>query len=226
MKTRDILILGMAGAILLLCGHYYFERQSDWDEVQKTAIRVDSGLRHESLVALRSKVADLDAALTHYVDGSRGRSKESRVLAIRQAIESVEWAINHQDSTSQILDGTSDFAFYEKRQYLTAPSDCAESSGKLFVEGAVLAQASLAYAEDALTKPYQSPALRTVDLNTLRANCKSKYDEFTNQNAVAAAMKEKARKTRELEHQRKWRSTVAERGECEQHPEDEYCRSN
>jgi len=177
-KTSNILIsvVVMVGAILAIFGHYYVKRQADWDEVQKAAIGVDSGLRHETLIALRSKVADLDAALTHYVDGGGGRQKENRVLSIRQAIESLEWAIDHERGTSAILDGTADFLFYEKRPYLIAEPDCAESVGRLFLSGAVIARASLTYAEDALTKPDQSPRLRTIDLNSLRAQCTSKYE--------------------------------------------------
>jgi hypothetical protein len=98
------------------------------------------------------------------------------VLSIQQAIESLEWAIDHENSTSAILDGSVDFSFYEKRLYLIAQPDCAESVGKLSFSGAVIAQASLTYADDALTKPDQSPRLRTVDLNTLRAECTSKYE--------------------------------------------------
>lgn len=178
MKTSNILfaLVVMVGAILAVFGYYYFKRQADWDEVKRAAIRVDSGLRHETLIALRSKVADLDAALTHYVEGGGGRPKENRVLSIQQAIESLEWAIDHESSTSEILDGTADFSFFEKRPYLIAEPDCAESTGKLFLSGAVFGQASLTYAEDALTKPDQSPRLRTVDLKSLRAECTAKYE--------------------------------------------------
>ena len=111
MKTSTILIalVVMVGVILAIFGYYYFKRQADWDEVRKAANTVDSGLRHETLIALRSKVADLDAALTHYVDGGGGRPKENRVLSIQQAIESVEWAIDHESSTSEILDAHTGF---------------------------------------------------------------------------------------------------------------------
>ena len=42
MKTSNILIsvVVMIGAILAIFWHHYFKRQADWDEVQKTAIRV------------------------------------------------------------------------------------------------------------------------------------------------------------------------------------------
>ena len=178
MKTSNILIalVVMIGAMLAIFRHYYFKRQTDWVDVQKAAIRVSSSLRSEPLIALRSKLADLDAALTHYVDGGSGRPKENRVLSIQHAIESLEWAIDHESSTSAILDGTADFSFFEKRPYLIAEPDCTESAGKLSLSGAAIARASLTYAEDALTKPDQSPRLRTVDLNSLRAECTSKYE--------------------------------------------------
>jgi len=178
MKTSNILlaVLVMVGAILAIFGHYYFKRQADWVNVQKAAIGVDSSLRNEPLIALRPKVADLDAALTHYVDGGGGRPKENRVLSIQRAIESLEWAFDHESSTSAILDGTPDFSFYEKRSYLIAEPACAESVGKLSLSGAVIARASLTYAEAALTKPDQPPTSRTIDLNSLRTECTSKYE--------------------------------------------------
>jgi hypothetical protein len=189
MKTSNILIavVVMVGAILAIFWHHYFKRQADWDEVQKTAIRVDSGLRHETLIALRSKVADLDAALTYYVDRGSGRQKEHRVLSIQQAIESLEWAIDHKSSTSTILDGTADFSFYEKHPYLIAEPDCAKLVGKLYLDGAAIAGASLTYAEDALAKPDESPRLRTLDLRSLRTKCVSDYEAYTRQQSAAAA---------------------------------------
>jgi hypothetical protein len=48
-------------------GYDCLRSRVDWEDVQKAAFRVDSGLRHETLILLRFKVADLDAALSHYV---------------------------------------------------------------------------------------------------------------------------------------------------------------
>ena len=173
-KSSSILIavVLMVGTILAIFGHYYSKRQADWVEVQKAANTVDSGLRNEPLIALRPKVANLNAALTHYIDGGGGRRNEKRVLSIQQAIESLKWAIDHETSTSTVLDGTEDFSFFEKRPYLVAEPDCAESVGRLFLNSTVITRACLTYTEYALTKPNQSPKLRTVDLNTLRGQCR------------------------------------------------------
>lgn len=193
MKMRNgfllITFVVMVGVGLALYGYYYLRRQADWDEVQKAAIRVDSGLRHETLIALRSKVADLDAALTHYVDGGGGRQKENRVLSIQQAIESLEGAIDHE-SASAILDGSDRFSFYEKRPYLLTEANCAESTGQLFLEGSSLAKASLSYAQSALTTPDQSPRIRTSDLPSLRTKCVSDHETYTiHQTAAAEAQR-------------------------------------
>jgi hypothetical protein len=187
MKTSNILIslVVMVGAILAIFGYYYLKRQADWDEVQKVAIRVDSGIRHETLIALRSKVADLDAALTHYVDGGGARQKENRVLSIRQAIESLEWATDHENA-STILDGSDGFLFYEKRPYLLTEPSCAESTGQLFLESSGLARASLSYAQFALTTPDQTPRIRTSDLRALRTKCVSDNEAYTTHQTAAA----------------------------------------
>src|SRR5580700_3450554 len=98
MKFRSILvgIVAVAGAVggLAFYVHHQLRHQADWDEVQKEAIRVNAGLRHESLIALRSRVADLDAALSGYVQVDPERKNENRVRSLQQAIESVEWAID------------------------------------------------------------------------------------------------------------------------------------
>ena len=54
MKTSNILIalVVMVGAILAIFRHYYFKRQADWVDVQNAANTVDSGVRHETLIAL------------------------------------------------------------------------------------------------------------------------------------------------------------------------------
>jgi hypothetical protein len=189
MKTQNriaiIVAVLMCTVGLALYGYYYLKHQADWDEVQKTAIRVDSGLRHETLIALRSKVADLDAVLIHYVDGSGRRQKENRVRAIQQAIEGLEWAIDHENAIP-ILDGSEGFAFYEKRPYLLTEPNCDESTGKLFLGSPGLAKASLTYAQSALTTPDQSPKIRTTDLRFLRTKCVADYETYTTRTTAAA----------------------------------------
>jgi hypothetical protein len=198
MKRGNMLISAivvlMVGAGLALYGYYSFKRQADWDDVQKTAIRVDSGLKHETLIALRSKVADLDAALAHYVGEGGGRQKENRVASIQQAIESLEWAIDHQDTTST-WDGDEGFSFYEKRRYLLAEPSCAESTGKLGFRNSELARACLSYAETALIKPDESPKLRSDDLHGLRTECASEHEAYATEQTAAAD-------ARRIEHQR------------------------
>lgn len=175
--------------------------------MQRAATRVDSGLRHETLIALRSKVADLDAALAHYVAGGDRRQNENRVISIQQAIESLEWAIEHENA-SVIWDDSEEFSFYEKRPYLIAEPTCAESTGKLLLGPSNLARASFTYARSALTTPEESPPLRKIDLSSLRTECTTKYQTFTNQKIAAATTQEKERQARDIEHQRKWRLHV------------------
>lgn len=192
MKIGNVLTLIAAvvviGVALAAYGYYCFKRQADWDDVQKAAIRVDSGLRHETLIALRSKVADLDAALAHYVGGGGGRQKKRRVLSIQQAIESLEWAIDHENVPA-ILDGSEGFSFYENRPYLLAEPKCAESAGRLFLSGSDLVTAYLSYAHSALTTPDQSSRIRTSDIGSLRTKCASEYQEYTKERTAASEAK-------------------------------------
>ena len=178
MRVHHVLVAVIAvtiiGAGLAWYGYDYLRSRADWEDVQKAAFRVDSGLRHETLILLRSKVADLDAALSHYVTGWGHRSRENRVTSIRQAIESLEWAIDHEKKTA-IEDGDEEFPFFQDRPYLIAEPNCLESTGKLFLTGPELARASLTYAQAALVTPDQTPTVRTVDISSVRAKCASEY---------------------------------------------------
>jgi hypothetical protein len=98
---------------------------SDWEEVQKAATRVESGIRLETLIALRSKVADLDAAVANYVRVHGGQQNQ-RVRSINQAVEALEWAMDHQ-TIGLIWDGTDNFVFYATRSYLALEPQRAES---------------------------------------------------------------------------------------------------
>jgi hypothetical protein len=188
MKFRSILVVIVAvagvGGGLAFYVHHRLKHQADWDEVQKEATRVDAGLRHESLIALRSRVADLDAALSGYVRVDPGRKDENRVRSLQQAIESVEWAIDHQ-SGSVIVDGSNEFAFYQSRPYLLAEPSCDETTGKLLLGSLALAKASLTYAEVAFASPADAPALRTTELNSLRTECSSAHDAYQKTQADA-----------------------------------------
>jgi hypothetical protein len=200
------LVIVLATALVVACSSKP-SRDADWEEVQKAATRVESGLRHETLIALRSKVADLDAAVANYTRHHAGGQKEQRVRSINQAVDALEWGIDHEKA-DVIWDGSEAFSFYEKRPYLIAEPTCAESAGKLSLGTADFARAALAYAQSALTVPEQSPPLRKIDLASLRNQCIAQYQTYTNHRVAVAAAKEEERKARDLEHQRKWRLHV------------------
>ena len=167
---------------------YTFASEVGWQEVQNAAIRVDSGLKHESLIALRTRLADLDATLARYVRADDSRQQETRVTSIRQAIESVEWALGHEDG-SQILDGSEEFSFYYKRPYLITEPTCIQSVGKLGLIDAEIASACLTYARTALTSPGQAPLLRTIDVARLRAKCSAAYEKSVEERQATAQAK-------------------------------------
>jgi hypothetical protein len=210
-KVRSIFVgivavAGVGGGLAFYV-HHQLRHQADWDEVQKEAIRVDAGLRHESLLALRSRVADLDAAISGYVQVDPVRKDENRVRSLQQAIESLEWAIDHQ-SVSVIVDGSDDFTFYQSRPYLLAEPSCDEKTGKLLLGSLTLAKASLTYAEVAFASPAGTPVLRTTELNSLRAECSSAHDAYQKAQADAAEVhlkeQEEAAEARRRQHVREY----------------------
>src|SRR5258708_512126 len=198
-----VAVVLMVGAGLALYAFYSFKRQTDWDEVQTAAIRVDSGLRHETSIALRSRVADLDAALTRYVTNSSRRQNEKRVASIKQAIESLEWAMQHENATERSVtwDGDEGFSYYERRPYLIARPTCEESTGKLLLGTAQLARASLTYVQSALMMPEQQAPVRTLDLDSLRTACTARSEALKNQEVTAEAEKRKASERATIEQE-------------------------
>jgi hypothetical protein len=211
MKFRSILVgivaVAGAGGGLAFYVHHQLRHQADWDEVQKEAIRVNAGLRHESLLALRSRIADLDAAISGYVQVDPGRKDENRVRSLQQAIETVEWAIDHQ-SVSVIVDGSDEFMFYQSRPYLLTEPVCDEKTGKLLLGSLALAKASLTYAEVAFASPADTPVLRTTSLNSIRAECSSAHDVYQKARADAVEVhlkeQEEAAEARRRQHVREY----------------------
>jgi hypothetical protein len=65
--TKPRLAIGVALALfLMIAGASLYEYESDkaaWDTVQAKLIRLDSGLQYESILAIRSQIADTDAAV-------------------------------------------------------------------------------------------------------------------------------------------------------------------
>src|SRR5689334_275854 len=93
--TMERRVLVVPVLVMVLTFAWYAKRSLDrrhnWEEVRKAATRVESGIRHETLIALRSKVADLDAAVNNFarLEGS----DDGRVAAIHNAVDALEWAI-------------------------------------------------------------------------------------------------------------------------------------
>jgi hypothetical protein len=188
--TLRTLVIVLATVLVVACSSKT-SRDADWEEVQKVATRVESGLRHETLIALRSKVADLDAAISNYTRHHADGQKEQRVRSINQAVDALEWGIDHEKA-DVIWDGTDGFDFYSARQYLNAEPHCAESEGKLYIAGHDLSVACLAYAQSALLEPDKPPLMSQRDFNALRSKCSSdheKYQQQTQEKAAAARAK-------------------------------------
>jgi hypothetical protein len=212
--TLRTLVIVLATVLVVACSSKS-SRDADWEEVQKAATRVESGLRHETLIALRSKVADLDAAVANYTRHHPAGQKEQRVRSINQAVDALERGID-DEKTDVIWDGTDGFEFYSVRQYLNAEPRCAESKGRLYIDGHDQSLACLAYAHSALLEPDKPSTMHQHDFNALRAKCLSDHENYEKQQAEAKRdVKRKVRKEQ-----------LEPSGECEQHPEDEYCQSH
>jgi hypothetical protein len=177
-SPKKLALSGLLALAVLLATLFlitFSSSNSDWEKVREIATRVESGLRHEGLIALRSKVADLDAAVMTYTRHRPNRSEEQRVRSIKQAVDALEWSIDHPNADF-IWDGTNEFEFYSTRQYLNAEPTCEESSGKLYISGRVLSSVCLDYAQRALLQPERPSALLQHDLNAFRTECISKYE--------------------------------------------------
>lgn len=195
---RGIWFLLFALVVLAAIGWYAksgLDRRNDWEEVSRAAARVESGVRHETLIALRSKVADLDAAVNNYAR-LEGLRDGNRVAAIHNAIDALEWAIENE-KTQIVRDGTQGFEFYAARLYLHVEPSCSEQNGEIYLTGPELARASLTYARQTLINPDNAPVMRKTDLAALRTKCTADAQAYKKQVAEAS-------ETKRLEHLRAW----------------------
>jgi hypothetical protein len=196
---RGIWILLFALVMLGAIGWYAkrsLDRRNNWEEVSKAAARVESGIRHETLIALRSKVADLDAAVNNYARLEGLRDSSNRVAAIHNAVDTLEWAIENE-KTQIVRDGTQDFEFYSSRLYLNVEPKCSQQEGEIYVSGPELARASLTYARQTLINPDNAPVMRKTDLVALRIKCTADAQAYKKQVTEAS-------ETKRLEHLRAW----------------------
>lgn len=60
----------------------------------KAYVRLVAGIKHEPVIQLRSKVADLDADLTLYERGGETQARDPRVALVRKALRHIEIAVN------------------------------------------------------------------------------------------------------------------------------------
>jgi hypothetical protein len=107
--TKLRLVAAFAGVLcLIVSGALLYTYESDktaWDEVQSKLIRLDSGLEYESILQLRSKLADADAASKEYTVQKHifPLHNSQRIADSEQAISYLDVALTlHSSSGSSV----------------------------------------------------------------------------------------------------------------------------
>lgn len=99
--TAGVLCLTLAGALL----YAYESDKTAWDEVQSKLIRLESGLEYDSILQLRSKLADADAASKEYIAQKHiyPLHNSERIADSQQAIAYLDVALTlHSSSGSSV----------------------------------------------------------------------------------------------------------------------------
>jgi hypothetical protein len=108
MSGRQLSAAVGVAVCLIIGGVFLYTYESDktaWDEVQSKLIRLDSGLEYESIIQLRSKLADADAASKEYTVHKHifPTHGSQRIADSEQAISYLDVALTlHSSSESSV----------------------------------------------------------------------------------------------------------------------------
>jgi hypothetical protein len=181
-RIKEIVSI-VAVSVALVGGGLLFRqraiRNAQWAEVTNSIIGVEVGIRHEPIITLRSKIAELDASLTRYVYSDPSRVHEQRVSEAKEALESIESALTDQN---QDMVYERDWPKHSLSQLDSANSPgnyCDIGTGLLYMDKAELATAEvkatlilLAQSKGEIPRNNYPP----LDLASAKADCAAKNE--------------------------------------------------
>ncbi|MBI1955942.1 MAG: hypothetical protein HYS38_06065 [Acidobacteria bacterium] len=154
-------------------------------------MRLESSLRHEPILTVRSKIADLDAAVNWYVKNRPERSETPPVQAIRRAIQHLEYALETPQEEQVTAPDWSKYGI-ESLAPQFVNRKCSLDTGLLYVNGGDIPIAHLKRALDLLavargTPTGQSP--QPYDFTKEAEDCLARQKEGARRAAEAAEQK-------------------------------------
>jgi hypothetical protein len=151
MRNKPVLgLLFLLLVVLLLVGlyvHQHNKLQSAWESVAQAAVRLESSIQYEPVIVLRTKMAELDAALKHYksvkessLAGRLEKQNDGGVKAMELALRHLSLGLEEQ-SQEQIRIFEENWSSFDVDSFPTEDLQRLCAEGKLYVLSSDLARA-------------------------------------------------------------------------------------
>jgi hypothetical protein len=211
-KAAILLLICFATVLAGVLGFVLYRRAADWEEVERSAMRLEAGFRHEAVIMVRSKMADLDAAVNRYVQRGTNRGGERRVLAVGRALEHAETGL--ADLPERVYDhgrSWSTLQIGELRRDVSLT--CSEREGILYANGS---DVKAGHVKSALwwlatARGQEAPAMPDkLDVDGQRRDCSERANLLREREERAEAAWRSEEAARRAERQR---AETARRGE-------------
>ena len=196
---RSSIVFLLVPLVILSCAR----RDLEWAEVERPLIRLESSLRHEPIFAVRSKIADLDAAVNWYVKHRPKSSETPQVQAIKRAIQHLEYALETPQEEQVTVPAWSKYGIDSLgAQYISRK--CLLDTGLLYVNGEDIPIAHMKRALELLAEAHGTPTgqwPQPYDSTKEAEDCLAVHEQaVTQQNAEEARLAAEAAELKRREN--------------------------
>jgi hypothetical protein len=144
MKSAVVAVAGIIIALSCAVGYKWRADERAWDSARSALVRLDSGVSYESLIQLRSRLADADAAVRNYAFDRRFFPLQHKMLVsnAQRGISYIGYALDWQTkSSAEPRVGEAGLSILEQRYPDVVPSFYSTCvNGEIFIPDASVEQ--------------------------------------------------------------------------------------
>jgi hypothetical protein len=166
-KTPAIVVAAAIFVLALCAGSYKYHADVEaWEQVQNSVVRLQSGIQFESVIALRSHLADADAAVKLYQSRWRAYPPGGRERA-RDAEQSLDYISSALDWQTRSGDDQESVRTLGKYPEITTSIRRSCLAGRIFISSSDVSAAFVVAAKELLGHS-EYPATSKSDLSLTR----------------------------------------------------------
>lgn len=213
------MIAAIVITVLILASYECIADESAWNKVDESVIRVQSGLQYESLLLLRSRLADADAAIRYYSSQHRfiPIDHERRINQAQNGISDLGIAIDMQQNTGANADTAALVAIDSRYPSLSTfiPRTCSDGlvSADASSVASAFVQQAMAFLKLATGNQNQIGAPRgsypRFDVESETRKCKEEFKNAVRQAAEAAEARKRDAEARERAAETRRKEAIA-----------------